>query len=295
MDSTRAIMERLDQISPSESIIGTFQRIVGASAVVNVLGSETPLPFSGPLPSPGDPVQIEMRNGSYVMTGPVKPKPTRGRVTATGTPTITVLGSDGVSYSLPFMSAYTPAVNDDVAIEWTFEGGLVKGRVSTTPVAPTAPGVETPAQTYHPAPFLASAAGYHVLSSGAYNGNWVPNYGIGQAAAAWYGATIVDSIPAAAVVTMARIFLSTTLSQYGGPAIQVIGGTSPQGRVAVGGTYPLDARSGWVGIPTAVVDLLKASGRGISIIGATSPSGSDRYRPLSQDPQSFALDIAWRV
>jgi hypothetical protein len=295
-DLAAAVMARLDGLSPSQSLVGTFQRFEGAFALVTVLGADVLIPFSGPLPSPTDSVQLELRNGQMVMTGPTRPKPTRGRVTAVGSPNVTVLGSDAVSYSLPFMSSYSPTVMDDVAIEWSFEGGLVKGKVSTTPpppVAPPAAGAEV--RDYHPAPFQAVAAGYHIVSSGAYNGSFVPNYGTDRASAAWYGATVADSIQDNATITLARIYLSTTSQSFGGPAIQVIEGAGPQARVPVGSAIALPARSGWVSIPGEIVDLLKVANRGVSIIGATNPSGSDRYRTVAQDPMTFALDLGWRA
>lgn len=292
---SEALQARLDTLTPTQSLLGVFQRVDGARAVVAIRGYEVAIPIAGAVPAPGDAVQVEMRNGEYVMTGPTKPRPTRGRITATGTPRVTVRGSDGVSYSLPFMSSYTPAVNDDVAVEWSFEGGLVKGRVSTTPAPPNAPPPPSSSQTFHPAPFLASAAGYHVLSNGSYNGNFVPNYGIGQSSAAWYGAAVADSIPDGATITLARIYLAVTQSQYAGPVLQVIDGTGPQARVAVGPTWPISRRSGWADIPAGVGDLLKVAGRGISLLNDTGGSGSDRYQPLSRDPMSFALDLAWQT
>lgn len=295
MSQTSRALSFLAYAPRSTSLVGTYRRMDGAFAVVSLLGADVAIPTAGMVqPIPDTSVHVELRDSGYVMLGPVSPPPTRGRVTATGASLVTVLAG-GRTYEIPYMSAYTPTVNDDVAIEWSEAGGLVKGRVSTTPAAVPVVVPVTPQSNYHPSPFLASAAGYHVLSGGDYNGSWFPNYGIGQASAAWYGSTIADSIPDDAEIVSARVFLAVRSSQYGGPKLQVIEGGGPRSRVQVGGDFPLPARSGWVPIPLEVVDLLKVAPRGLSTVGATSPSGSDVYQKLTADPMSFALDIAWRT
>jgi hypothetical protein len=297
--TSRALAAQIDR-PRTAALTGAYRRMNGALAVVELMGVEVAIPAVGVVqPIPNSIVHVELRESGYVMLGPVKPPPTRGRVTATGTPFVTVLAA-GTSYQLPHMSDYTPAIDDDVAIEWSEAGGLVKGRVSTTPVPEAAPAPRTPPTSFHPSPFLATHAGYHVLSSGVYNGSWFPNYGNSpsagaQASAAWYGAAVADSIPDDAVIESARLYLSVRSSQYGGPKLQVIEGSGPRSRQQVGGDFALPARSGWVPIPTAVIDLLKAAPRGLSTVGATSPSGSDIYNKLSADHMSFALDISWRT
>lgn len=298
--TSRALAAQSDR-SRSQALTGIYRRMEGAYAVVTLLGADVTIPAAGMVqPVPDTAVHVELRESGYVMLGPVRPPPTRGRVTATGSPNVTVLGSDGVSYQLPRMSAYTPAIDDDVAIEWSEAGGLVKGKVSTTPVAkPVLVRAVLPG-LFHPSPFLATHAGYHVLSNGSYVSTYYPLYGHSkisglQASAAWYGTAVADSIPDGAVIESARLYLSTRSQAFGGPKLQVIAGTGPQSRVQVGGDFTLPARSGWVKIPTEVVDLLKVAPRGLSVVGATSPSGSDVYNKLTADPLSFALDIAWRA
>ncbi|QUW18900.1 hypothetical protein [Agrococcus sp. Marseille-Q4369] len=291
---SRAVAQQTSK-QHGRALTGIYRRMQGAFAVVTVQGADVTLPFAGTVqPVPGAVVNIELRDSGYLVLGPVKSPPTRGRITATGTPFVTVLAG-GESFELPYMAAYTPAVDDDVAIDWSEAGGLVRGKVSTTPVAaPVSPVFEALPGHYHPSPFLATAAGYHRLSGGAPNLSWFPNYGIGQASAAWYGSTVADSIPDGATIVSARLFLSVRSSQLGGPKLQVIEGAGPQARVQVGGDFPLPARTGWVPIPLEVIDLLKVAPRGLSTIGATVPSGSDIYKKLTDDPMSFALDIEWR-
>ena len=288
---------RREQAKPSGSLrTGIFRRMDGAFAVVSLQGRDVSIPFAGTVqPVPDAVVNVELRDGSgYLMLGPVKSPPTRGRVTVTGTTTVTVLGSDDVTYEVPFMSAYTPAVNDDVAVDWSEAGGLVRGKVSTTPVPAPAVTTAPSANGYHPSPFLASAAGYHRLASGQLILTWFPNYGTDRASAAWYGSTVADSIPDDAVILSARLHLSTRSQSYGGPKLAVIEGSGPQARVVVE-EFALGHRSGWGDIPAAVVDLLKVAPRGLSTVGATDPSGGDVYNKVTDDPMSFALDVSWSV
>ena len=288
---------RRGQARPTGSLrTGIFRRMEGAFAVVTLQGTDVSIPFAGTVqPTPDAVVNVELRDGSgYLMLGPVKSPPTRGRVTVTGTTTVTVVGSDEVTYEMPFMSAYTPAVNDDVAIDWSEAGGLVRGKVSTTPVPEAVPGFAVPETAYHPSPFLASAAGYHRLGSGQLILTWFPNYGTDRASAAWYGSTVADSIPDGAVIVSARLYLSTRSQSYGGPKLAVIEGAGPQARAVVG-EFDLGHRAGWGDIPPEVVDLLKVAPRGLSTVGATDPSGGDVYNKITDDPMSFALDISWRL
>lgn len=324
--SDRVILDKINERRPTLSFKGTFRRMSGAWAVVDTMGGTIEASFVGTVqPSPGDSVQLEMRNGSYAMLGPSRPKPTRGTVLAVAAPTdpdptetptgedisevefdefgnpITdplppdtarcVVRAGDAEYRLPYMQSYTPYVGHVVAIEWTFESGLVTGAVSTVPPVEAASEVPpTPPPTgtgFNPAPFRASASGTY--QSGAWTGGRVMSSDSGRGVFL-YGSAIADTIPDDAVITFARIWLSPE-QIFGDPAqLRLVANTSMTGPPAwQGAAWPLAPSPGWVQIPNAFIDWLKANPGGLGFEGG----GFHIFEAITTEPMSGALDIAW--
>jgi len=279
------------------SKLGIFVSRDGLQATVNVSGTTVTLPFVGMyLPPPGHPVQLELRNGQLVVSGPARPLPGVGKIVATGSPRVTVQawGADGAAttYVLPYRSTYTPALNDEVEITWSADTGVVQGRLSTT--LATAPAPETvppaPPQLFHPGPFTA-------VDSGTWSqGKWAINDVYASASTTgmwWYGSKIADTIPDDAVIRSAAIYLPARQLSGDAPNLGYHGSApKPAAPTGFAATYPLTGeRSGWVPFPPGWVDYLKANIGGLGF----DHGGYNIYRGLASDQLSGALDISWEA
>lgn len=290
MSFERRMTEQLASIPTVQSKTGVFVARQGNQVVVNLGETTVTLPFNGiSLPPPGHPVRIENRAGSFVVTGAARPLPGQGIITATGSPTATVTAW-GVAYQLPFRSGYSPTVNDQVDITWSADGGIIQGSLSTTPTPPTPPPAVIPEQgpqTFHPSPFTATW-------SGTWNGTrwWLNDVWAGDNSyGAWgYGGKLADTIPDSAQIVSAAMYLPA-LSLFG--AMPNLGwhnsGDQPPGNVSVNAAAALPQKSGWVPIPTSLIDVLKTTAGGLGFLHG----GFNKYRGIQADSLSGALDITW--
>lgn len=324
--SDRMLLDKINERRPSMSFIGVFRRMVGARAVCEALGGTLEAQFVGTVqPSPGDSVQIEMRNGSYAMLGPSQPKPTRGTVIRVAAPgeadaTKTPVGEEipeqefdefgnplpdalppdtarcvvragNQEFYLPYMQSYTPIVGNVVAIQWTFEGGLVTGTVSTTPKVETAdPAPPRPAPApggFRPTPFRATVSGTY--QSGSWTSGNVMSSDSGRGVFL-YGSSVADTIPDDAVINFVRIWLSPQ-QIFGDPAqLRLVSNTALSGAPAwVGAAWPLAPAPGWQQIPNSFADWLKANNGGLGFEGG----GFHIFDSIAIDPMSGALDISY--
>lgn len=291
-DFTDDITRRLSEIPTVDSKVGIFVSRTGNRAKVNVGTSSVDLPFVGLyLPPPGHPVQIGTVNGQVSVTGPARPLPGTGRVTATGSPRATVTAW-GVTYVLPYHTSYTPTLNDDVAIVWSADGGLITGKVSATSnvVPPDANGGAS-GGFFHPAPFTAIDSGTYRSGSGWWTNTVRANVDDG----AWfYGSKIKDTIPDNAVIASAQIYLPIQQIVVNAPG-QLRLHTHPAKPAGAptftGSSSPLSAVAGWRDIPLSFIDFLKVNDGGIGFDGG----GQWVNYGVASDQLSGALDISWTV
>lgn len=322
----RVLMDKINERRPSRSFLGIFRSMSGSKALCETQYGEKLIPFGGGVqPSPGDSVQIEMRNGTYSMVGPAQPKPTRGtvtRVSAPGDPDPTkspvgevipegtfdefgnpitaalppdtlrcVVTAGTAEYWLPYMSSYTPTAGDIVAIQWGEHGGIVVGTVSTVPRPVSGgerPSTAPPTVTgYRPAPFTATSSGTY--QSGSWSPGTVMSSDSGRGVFL-YGNSIADTIPDTATITYTRLYLADE-QIYGDPAqLRLHTLTALAGSPAwVGDPWPLAPVSGWQQIPNSFADWLKANPGGIGFDGG----GFHIFKSVSIDPMCGALDIAY--
>jgi len=272
--------------------VGEFVERDGFRAVVNLGESTVSLPFVGMyLPPAGHPVQLELRAGQMVVTGPARPLPGIGVISATGTPRATVTAW-GVDYLLPYRSSYTPVLGHNVEIQWTSDDGVIQGQVtatSNTVAPPVIPGGGV--QPFHPDPFTAvDSASWGATYGWNTRDVWASDSYIG----AWfYGSKIKDTIPDGAVIKSAAIFLSPRQVSGAAPNLRYhTSATRPGGAVTFAGTtFVLPSRTGWVSIPLAFIDYLKANNGGIGF----DHGGYNIFRGTQADGQSGALDISWEA
>lgn len=291
-DFTDDLNRRLAQIPTVDQKVGIFVSRTGSQVTVNIGTSAVSLPFVGLyLPPPGHPVAISSQNGQVAVTGPARPLPGVGRVTATGSPRATVTAW-GVVYVLPYHTSYTPTLNDDVAIVWSADGGLITGKVSATSnVVPPDANPGGGGGSFNPAPFTAIDSGTYRAGSGWWTNTVRANVDDG----CWfYGSKVKDTIPDSATITKARIYLpiQSIIINAPGQLRLHVHPTKPAGAPTfTGSAFALSAVAGWRDIPTSFIDYLKANNGGIGFDGG----GQWVNYGVASDQLSGALDIAWTV
>ena len=276
--ATEQIQAKLATIPDVGSKLGTFVRMSGMLAVVNVGLSSVTIPVSGFYPPiEGMSVQLERRNGALIVTGPSQQLPALGVMTSAGTPKATVLAG-GVEYTLGMRDTYTPTIGDDVEINWF--SGLIQGKVKGLTVA-LEPEENQPAPPSRFENLLIQAA-----DSGSYISRWWTNdvYNGDNNTGAWfYGSRVADALRGASV-TKAEIYLNPRQASGNSPQVGTHTSGSKGGNVTVSNQVGLEPRSGWVQIPLSWVAALQAGGG----IGVTR-SGYTIWRGTGSDALSGAL------
>ena len=277
--ATEQILSKLATIPDVGSKLGTFIRMSGQLAVVNVGSSAITIPVSGFYPPIANmSVQLERRNGALIVTGPSQQLPALGVMTSAGTPKATVLAG-GVEYTLGMRDTYTPTIGDDVEINWF--SGLIQGKVKG--LAVVVPPLENPPATSAPFENLLIQA----ADSGSYISRWWTNdvYNGDNNTGAWFYASRVADALRGATVSKIEIYLNPRQASGNSPQVGThTSGSKPGGNVAVSNQVGLEPRTGWVQLPLSWAAVLQAGGG----IGVTR-SGYTIWRGTGSDALSGAL------
>ncbi|WP_433584542.1 hypothetical protein [Microbacterium hydrocarbonoxydans] len=285
MTDAEDVARRAAQLTTARTETGVFVKMDGRMAVVNIGLSTVTIPCVGFYPPVvGMAVRIDWVNGSPAVSGPVKPLSPLGKITATGNPRATVL-VDGESYSLFYRSGYTPAINDQVEINWAT--GIIQGKVTGVDT-PTTPGGGGGGSTPFEVVIRAANSGRYQTSwwsndpraSNNNNGIWV------------YENRVPEGVGTTANIAAIDVYLPL-LQELGNCSVGVHAHpTIPAGAPAISSLTPLakGSRSGWVRLPLSFGVYVAAGGRGI---GVSAPGGGDNiWRGTALDSYSGALRIS---
>lgn len=295
-DATQRLIQGLGDVQSSATETATFVRFDGPLCVViDALGVEQAWRWAGTvIPAPGDSVQVQNSGGRHVVLGRTLPTPTQGTVTAVSSTTVMVEVAVGESPIEAAVLYANPQVGDKVALTYGHEGYLASGKPSYVPPPPPPPQPPPPA-----APTTTKKTFRARIAGNWRNGDWgsgrpaVSDYRV----AAWhYGDILGKTLPDDAEIVRCRMYLPTTQVLYpNAPIVQALA-SPPPSQAGTGPTGVLPARQGWVDIPRAVAEQLRAGNRGIrlSVNSANGGGTHDMYKPLSEDPMSGALEITWR-
>ncbi|MBX3435921.1 MAG: hypothetical protein KF861_00300 [Planctomycetaceae bacterium] len=283
--------DALAAIPVTESLPAVFVSQAGTQATVNQGDTQFAVKSISPYPLiPGEAVRLERRGGDLLLLGPSLPRSALGKVTATGSPLCTVEypSGSGVTQQMPYSTAYTPAVNDNVIINWE-SGGVVICKVTALPAvaSPSTPGAGG-LTTFHPAPFLAIDSG-SFLSSRVSNDVYASDVKVGG----WfYGSKIKDTIPDTAIILSAYLYLPIKQNYGYNPILAThTHATAPSGSLTMTTVGELAQRVGWVKIPNSVIDTLKAADGGVGF----NHGGYNIFYGVATDGLSGALDITYQA
>lgn len=261
---------------------GSMQVDFGSGAVACLAGGT----FA---PNPGDSVRCLATSAGTVVLGLSRPRRSTGTVKSLAAPLVTVTTSIG-DVAMPYLSSYAPVVGHLVAINWT-AGGIVLGQVTAAP-----DGI-TPGPGPGPTPPADYSVDFISADSGSYGTSWFTNdvYCSASNIGAWfYGTTIADTIPDAALILSVSVYVTEFYNQF--PSSLATIGTHPltgkAGVPVVSNAITISAGTGWKSLPASFGDLLKTgAAKGVG----TNHGGYHKFTARASDSSSGLLRIAWRV
>lgn len=308
--------------SPADRSVTTYQgvmvRTLAGALAVNVNGNVLPARWADPLVVvEGDTVLVDIsssragQGATFVRCRLTdKPRPGQGTVATVpaSSPTITVTGSDGNTYTATFVGSYTPVVGDPVLLSWNASVPSVQGKITTTaapPAPPPAPVRPPPDATVTGStPYPASASDTYWPQGGW--GSWAGggshvyqgNYGSGPVYGAWFYAGAMAQ-QAGKTITRVRFKLGSRrpVGNNNAPVtIHVYAHTSankPGGDVnRAAGPFDITAQPGQglteYDLPISVAPALLGGG-GIAIAGEPYAG----FLGVNEQPESGLIILDW--
>lgn len=256
-------------------------------AIVEFSGGRVPAYALTTLPPLNETVWVQLAGSVAYMHGPVVPKPDEGGV---------VSASAGVAVVQTDIGDVTAAYDnglllldpgDIVHMVWGPSGAWIDG-VKTDYTPPTPPAPPAPEQTRRTVEFGAIDSGSYqsgygwrtneVWSSASNQGGW------------FYGSAIRDTIPDAAPIYVAQIYLPPPTKLTGArPFGRHDYDTKPGGALTVHAASTLGATSGWVDIPLTLIDHLRANPGGLGF----DYGGYNIWPGTQRDGQSGRLRVTF--
>lgn len=279
---------------PSASILhGRFVSQAGALATVDVGDARLEVPTLAHVqPIAGDSVRLLRIGQQLVLLGATVPRSSLGRVAGTGSPLCTVEypAGSGVTQLMAYPNDLTLAVNDVVLIDWQ-AGGIVSARLTSNPASPEVPAAP-PAPSVSPITQVFTAVDSSTRSASGWFRSGEVWASASTKSAWWFGTKIRDTIPDAATIISAQIFLPIFQSFGDAPLLRLHTDASrPAGNPNFSGSATaLSPRQGWVTIPTSFLEFLKSNTGGLGF----DTGGFNKYRGTQTDAQSGAIRVTYR-
>jgi hypothetical protein len=223
------------------------------------------------------------------------PKPSHGIVVSPASGgRVTVLADDDQQYSVNYNSLYTPAVNDNVKLDWDVIGGFVVSPMASTPtgdpniIVPSGPspidgGGGPQSQTFYPTDSGTTTSGGSWFTTSVYCSD-------DDIGAYFYGGQIPGTIPPGANITSGAIYIEEDANYYPG-SLATLGTTdtgSKSGVPSVGNIITLPAGSGWMPLSGPI---LAALANGSAPALATAHGGYHIF--AAKGGLSGAVTINW--
>lgn len=296
MGAADAIAEEFAKAPPGDPVKGIFQRMDGALARVlvgeGINAQAIPVAIIGAYqPIPGQGVWLARLGSRTYLLGPAENGPAIGEVVdATEAPMILVEVPPGstdepIPFGAPDGMSLSPGdfvvIDRNVPIIIAGPYSFAALPANAAPEDPDGGGGGPQSRTFQ------------AIDSGSWNGGWWTNEvwdSVSNDGAAFYGTQITDTIPDAATITAAAVFLSLK-EQFGDPPVlRLVGGASKGGDPFFAGpSYSLPSRSGWVSIPVGFIEPMRTVNYGVGFEASTG--GFNKWFGTQADAQAFALAV----
>jgi len=274
-DEPEVILELFKNKSKVQLLPGNYRGVDELRVVVDFDGGRVPAhPTTAYRPEVNESVWVAVVDGVAYMLGPTTPKPAEGTIVSTDSGIATV-DTDLGEVEATYLSGATFTPGDAVKLFWS-NGCHVLGVLSTSTTAgevPPAPGGSGARVT----------TTFTAIDSGSYQDGygWRINdvWSSASNSGAWfYGTKIRDTIPDSAAIVSAEIYLPLLKDLGSFPFGRHGSASKPGGPVTITATSTLPGKSGWVPIPTSLIDDLKVNvgGLGFALGGYNIWAGTQR-------------------
>jgi hypothetical protein len=288
LDETEVILRRLGGKSSVRFLPATYRGLDADNrALVDCDGGRVPAyVLPGMAPMLNEPVWVEIVDGVAYMHGPTTLRSDEGTIVtaADGVAELTTATGD-VTASYENGIPLTPG--DVVRLSWGPSGAWIMG-VAVEAVPPVVP------------PSTGGGGGRRTVEFTALDsGSFQPGYGwrtnevwssLSNRGAWFYGSQLRDTIPDSASIVSAQIYLPAPAKIVGGrPFGRHSFDSKPAGAITATDTSTLPGTSGWVDIPTSLIDHLKSNPGGLGF----NNGGDNRWPGTQRDGQSGRVRVTF--
>lgn len=290
------------ELTTTDTTVGVYVKPDGDLNVVNVGESTISVRSSTRYrPRNGEPVILTWTNGRLKMTGPARAKSSNGKVVSVANP-YAVVTVDGKNYTLPFAVslAGTLAANDPVAIDWDYDQGYIKDKLSAAvvggDVAPKLTINQRPFTLYFFAKQSGSRKSFNPKGAApAYQKWWTQDViADDDNVGGWfYGNVLRKSLRNDAFISSVEVFLPLRSAKGGLPKIgRHTRDTRPNDSdsLSVQDADTRKKRSGWVRLPVEWAEAWRDNAGGVAV----NDGGTNVYKGIQADRQSGKLRIRGR-
>jgi len=253
VNETGILLRLLAAKSEIKVIPGNYRGLDGVQALVDFSGGRVPVNMATAWrPELNEAVWVLVADGVPFLLGPTVPKPYDGTVVSTSGGFATV-STDVGDVTATYEFGATLSAGQQVKLLWG-NGCHVVSVMSTTPTPPTVPDPPpNPAPSQYTKTITANTSSSYQPGYGwRTNDVWSSAHNQGL----WfYGTKIKDTIPDTATINSASVYLPYPLQLLGARPFGRHGyGSPPSGAPTLSETYTLGGTSGWVSIPTSLID-----------------------------------------
>lgn len=287
-----AILKLARTKSVVKVIPGNYRGLDGMQALVDFSGGRVPVNFATAWrPELNEAVWVMVVDGVPFLLGPTVPKPYDGTIVSVSGG-FAVVDTDIGQVDATYEFGATLSASQQVKLIWGNGCHIVSvmSAIPTPPIVPDPPAPPAPAPSTYTKTITANTSGSYQSGSGWWtNQVWSSAHNQGL----WfYGAKIRDTIPDSATINSAKIYLPRPKQLLSSRPFGRHGyGSKPSGAPTISATSTLSGTSGWVSIPTSLIDWLKVNTGGVGFdIG-----GYNIWPGTQSDGQSGALRITYTI
>lgn len=290
VNETDIILKLIKEKSRVKVIPGNYRGLDGVQALVDFSGGRVPVSFATAFrPELNEAVWVLIVDGVPFLLGPTVPKPYDGTIVSTSGG-FAVVDTDIGQVTATYEFGATLSASQQVKLIWGNGCHIVSvmSAVADPPIVPDPAPNPTPS-TYTKTITANSSSSYQSGYGWRTNDVWSSAHNQGL----WfYGTKIRDTIPDTATIDSAQVYLPHPIQLLGArPFGRHAYGSKPSGAPTLTAESTLGGTSGWVSIPTSLIDWLKANVGGVGFdIG-----GYNIWPGTQSDGQSGALRITYTI
>jgi hypothetical protein len=291
MDQSQTVLKLIGDKSRVQMVRGYYRGLDdGLRVLVDFDQGRVPAhPMTPYRPAINESVWVMVVDNVAYMYGPTVPKPPEGVVVSVASGLVRVQTDIGV-FRATYESGASFSAGQLVKLYWSGEKPHVLCIMSTAVDEATPGGGGLTVLSDRTETFTA-------VDSGSFGTSWwTPQVWshVDHVGAWFYGSKIADTIPSTALILSVEVFLSAL--QISGAASNFATHTSvsrPAGSPTFSVTSAVTPAAGWVTLPVAFGNRLRAGGGGFGV--GVVHGGDHKFDSVSGDPMSGAVRIRYRV